>query len=65
MNCPYCTKEINALTGFQEVQKFQKHLIKYKKNPDRHTYKTTSGKVVFVEYISLRDALEIRAASGQ
>ena len=65
MNCPFCQKEVYGMTGLQEITKFQKHLIRCKKNPERHTYKTDSGKVVFVEHISLKDALEIRAASGQ
>lgn len=33
MNCPYCNKDIYALTGFQELQKYQKHLRKCKKRP--------------------------------
>jgi len=35
MDCPYCNKVINALTGLQEIQKFQKHLQTCKKHPDR------------------------------
>lgn len=33
MNCPYCQKVINAFTGLQELQKFQKHLARCRKNP--------------------------------
>ena len=65
MDCPYCSKEINAWTGLQEVQKFQKHLIKCKKNPHRRVYKSDSVETTIVAHASLEDALEIRAASGQ
>ena len=67
MKCPHCNKEIYGMTGWQEIQKFQKHLLKCKKNPnrivlkDKNSYKTTT-----ITYrIGLDDALRIRADSGQ
>lgn len=50
MNCPYCQKRINAFTGFQEADKFQRHLMACKKKP---------------QPVTLLRALEIRAESGQ
>lgn len=52
MNCPYCSKPIRAFTGFQEAEKFAKHLTKCKKKPAS-------------KRCDLRSALEIRAESGQ
>ena len=66
MNCPYCSKDIYALTGFQEAQKFEKHLRKCRKNPANIVI--TDGKRFAVTpkgNQNLLDALEIRAASGQ
>lgn len=52
MNCPHCNKKINAFTGLQEIQKFQKHLSKCKKAPHN-------------EKVTFEEALEQRAKSGQ
>ena len=62
MNCPYCKRKINGFTGLQEVQKFQKHLNKCKKNPKRLLNNMGYNKTV---YTSLEEALTIRAESGQ
>ena len=43
MECPFCKKEIYAMTGFQEIKKFQKHLEKCKKNPKRKTVVEPDG----------------------
>jgi hypothetical protein len=55
MNCPYCGKEIYAVTGLQEIQKFQKHLRKCKKVSDSDRLATTD----------MTAALNARANSGQ
>ena len=66
MNCPFCKREIYAMTGLQEIQKFEKHLVKCKKNPKRKTIVTEEGNIeVFVPYTHMMEALEIRANSGQ
>ncbi len=66
MNCPYCQREIFGWTGMQELQKFQKHLPKCRKNPNnlvlsdgKRTVITPKKEQTFLE------ALEIRAESGQ
>ena len=66
MKCPYCSREITAWTGLQELQKFQKHLPKCRKNPDNIAI--SDGRrtaVVPRRFQSLNDALEIRHESGQ
>jgi len=66
MNCPYCHRDIYAFTGLQELQKFEKHLARCKKNPNNVVL--TDGKRTAVtpkRCQNLKDALEIRAASGQ
>lgn len=66
MNCPYCNKLINALTGLQELQKFQKHLRTCKKNPTRTMVVAESGDMAMtVEKTDLLTALDIRHESGQ
>lgn len=66
MKCPYCSKEIDAMTGFQELQKFQKHLRKCKKHPGRAKVVTPEGNIKdIVPNPSFTDALNIRAESGQ
>ncbi len=66
MNCPYCNKSIVAITGFQEVSKFQKHLQKCSKHPDRKVYVSDGGGMNKVNpSTSLLEALEKRADSGQ
>ena len=66
MECPYCKKEIYGLTGLQEIQKFQKHMEKCRKAPSRHTVVTDEGELKEVNNpISMNEALEIRAESGQ
>ena len=73
MNCPYCSKSIEAMTGFQELTKFQKHLKSCKKNPKRKIisqtfvgdYGTIWTETVNATPASFKDALEIRANSNQ
>jgi hypothetical protein len=65
MNCPYCNKSIEAMTGFMEVTKFQKHLRSCKKNPERVKLMVTPAGGIIAATQSLKDALEIRANSGQ
>jgi hypothetical protein len=71
MNCPYCKKEINAMTGFQELNKFQNHLHSCKKYPKRNVtpaFVDEDGilqKPVNLTYVSQMEALNIRAESGQ
>lgn len=77
MNCPYCTKAINAFTGLQELQKFEKHLRTCRKNPANAKVKiepvpddpTTAQAEQVVRSVrrpqTFMDALEIRAESGQ
>jgi len=62
MKCPYCKREINAWTGLQEAQKFEKHLRKCRKSPYNIVIE---GVVTILRPLSLRDALDIRAESGQ
>ena len=66
MNCPYCSKEIYGLTGLQEAQAFEKHLRKCRKNP--YNIANSVRKRITGEgggRQDFRDALEIRAESGQ
>jgi hypothetical protein len=78
MNCPYCKKAINAFTGLQELQKFQKHLAKCRKNPANIVVPDSAGLpenpteaqvnqalMALRRKQTLNDALEIRAESGQ
>lgn len=58
MNCPYCNKVINAMTGLQELDKFQKHLKKCKK------YVKVDGGY-FAPHENMEQALEVRHESGQ
>jgi len=63
MECPYCQKDIYAMTGLQEVLKFQKHLDKCKKNPNSIMSISKNG--LCIRKTELDEALEIRAKSGQ
>ena len=66
MNCPYCNKEVHGLTGLQELQAFQKHLRKCRKNPAAKTVVNERGNIEKIKpRPDLLDALEIRAESGQ
>lgn len=66
MNCPYCKRVINAFTGLQELQKFQKHLARCRKNPNNLVLSDGQRTVVTPKQDQdLNDALAIRAASGQ
>lgn len=65
MNCPYCQKRIDAMTGFQEVVKFQKHLNKCRKNPANVVIKDGRRISVGTNGHTLVNALNIRAESGQ
>lgn len=66
MNCPYCQKTINAFTGLQELQKFEKHLRRCRKNPNNIVLSDGHKTVVTpTRPQDMNDALDIRAASGQ
>lgn len=67
MNCPYCKREVYGLTGLQELQKFEKHLKRCKKNPAHLVLPDQDGKMILFPFKSqdLLDALNIRAESGQ
>lgn len=66
MDCPYCKKDIYGMTGLQEIQKFQKHLVKCKKNPKRKVLVDEDGSMyTSTPYTGMEEALEIRANSGQ
>ena len=66
MNCPYCNREIFGWTGLMELQKFNKHLSKCRKNPNNIVLR--DGRKVAVTPIKeqgINDALTIRHESGQ
>jgi len=65
MNCPYCKKKVLGMTGLQELQAFQKHLRKCRKNPANVVLSDGRRVVVAPGNQNFRDALEIRAKSGQ
>jgi hypothetical protein len=67
MNCPYCTKHIPGITGFQEAENFQRHLNKCPKRPRSVTITQSNGskRVKHNSFFTITDALEIRAASSQ
>ena len=68
MNCPYCQKRIDAWSGLQELQKFQRHLRACRKNPANRPLVVGEGEDAVTlpqREQSLHEALEIRAASGQ
>lgn len=66
MECPFCKKEIYAMTGLQEIQKFEKHLKTCRKNPKRKVVVTESGDLAIeVRPTGMLEALQIRADSGQ
>lgn len=66
MNCPYCTKDVYGMTGLQELQAFEKHLRKCRKNPNNIVLRDGRNvAVVPKRQQNMRDALEIRAESGQ
>jgi hypothetical protein len=65
MNCPYCKKHILGMTGFQEAENFRKHLNRCGKSPARIVAKALAGTSWTVNRYDIRDALEIRAGSGQ
>lgn len=66
MKCPYCSKEVNGWTGLQELQKFEKHLRRCRKNPNNMVLSDGRKTVIAAKRCqNLNDALEIRHASGQ
>jgi hypothetical protein len=66
MNCPYCNREIYAFTGLQELFKFEKHLARCRKNPANIVLSDGQRTVITpTRWQNLKDALEIRADSGQ
>lgn len=65
MNCPYCNKRIEGITGLQEVTKFQKHLSSCKKNPNRNQLVVMPDGAIKVSLPTLLEALKIRSESGQ
>jgi len=64
MKCEHCGKEIYGMTGFQEIQKYQSHLRKCKKNKKTLAY---GKKVVAFDELTnpdcLQDCLESRIKS--
>ena len=66
MECPWCNKNIYAMTGLQELQKFRRHSAKCKKNPQHTLAITKNGGLVKVSRpINILEALDSRAKSGQ
>lgn len=66
MNCPYCKKEIYAMTGLQEAMKFQRHLAHCRKNPNNIVLSDGRKTVVNPKrHQGMMDAMEIRGESGQ
>jgi hypothetical protein len=69
MNCPYCQRHIYGLTGLIELQKFEKHLRRCRKNPANKVLRVGGdhkGKTIVISgKQDIRDALQIRADSGQ
>ena len=66
MTCPYCSKPVNGFTGFQEAEKFAKHLRVCRKNPNNITLTDGRRSVTTpIQPQDLMDALNIRADSGQ
>lgn len=59
------------MTGFQEIKKFQKHLLTCKKNPKRHVIPARVNEDGFLENpvnltcSNMLEALQIRHDSGQ
>lgn len=66
MKCPYCNKEVFGWTGLMELQKFNKHLHKCRKNSNNVVL--SDGRKTAVtprQPQNLNDALIIRHESGQ
>lgn len=65
MNCPYCKRKVHGWTGLQELQKFDKHLRKCRKNPANIVLSDGNQTVLIHGNQTMNDALNIRAESGQ
>lgn len=67
MNCPYCKRVVGLPldTGFMEARKFQSHLSKCRKNPRNIVIRDGKRVAVGSRGVTLLQALEIRAESGQ
>lgn len=70
MNCPFCKRKINGMTGLKEIVKFQKHLVNCKENPKRKMVVNNEygeGKLFInvTPFPSMEEALKIRNDSGQ
>ena len=65
MNCPYCNRDIEAWTGLQELQKFQKHLRNCRKNPANLPIRDGRRTIISPSSPTLVDALNLRHESGQ
>ena len=70
MNCPFCNRRIDAMTGLKEIIKFQKHLVNCKKNPKRkmvvnNGYDAAKLFINMTPFPSMEEALKLRAESGQ
>lgn len=66
MNCHYCAKNVFGWTGLQELQAFNKHLLKCRKNPNNIVL--SDGRKTAITPIKqqhIGDALNIRHESGQ
>lgn len=65
MHCPYCTRFIRAMTGYQEAQKFHRHLYSCRKAPRNVVIRDGRRVSVGAPHYSIHDAMNIRAGSGQ
>lgn len=67
MDCPYCKRVVGLPwdTGFMEARKFQIHLSKCRKNPRNIVIRDGKRTAVGSRGVTLLQALEIRAESGQ
>ena len=68
MNCPYCKARIAGMTGYQEAENFRKHLNRCRQSPAFSIVRRLKREgltAVRVQPYDLKDALEIRASSGQ
>lgn len=65
MNCPYCSKRVFGMTGFQEADAFRKHLRRCRNNPANLEVKSGTKTMRLLSNPTIQDALRIRAESGQ
>lgn len=66
MNCPYCERQVDGMTGLIELRNFQRHLAKCTKNPNNIVLREGWRIVVTPKtHQDINEALKIRAESGQ